>query len=415
MTHHSSVKDLVKALKLDEWRKIRPFSEDVRRVNDVLWDPYSEEPDISDAIMLWLQAARPPNQPCLFGRFAAAQRRIHLCTLTDADLFSSDENIAETIKRERHLWKLGCLRHEVPKEGFLLLVASERIARASPDENLLRLARRIRDLGWTDVQPDELGNDVTWETLYLRNPAQNSHVRFTFSLDFFGAQGDGRWWHDHRIPGGIGYTANSAGYLVRSREWYDMKRGSEIEFVLKVAMETVDEAATTEWGRAIWLEELRDWQPMRPGSCPFQDPSALKERLRGKDWSVYGGLLSTDHSVRAELFRAAPEVPDVLRTKWLQDFTYLYDPSVADHRKFIEGEPVSEEDVFRELGTPDKWRVSPLARAVKQARRFAKEAFASSADRLRSIGWRYSERTESRKRIAAALASMRADWAAHQS
>jgi len=393
---------------LDEWRKAHPFSDDIKRVNEILWDPYSEESEKISAALLWLQASRPPNQPCLFGRFAAAQKKIHLCVLTDGDLHASDEKIRERIKNERHLWKVGCLRHEVPKEGFLLLIASERVARAAPDENLLNLARHIRDLAWSDVRPDEHGNDITWETLYLKRPSADSYVRFTFSIDYFGSQGDGRWWHDHRIPGGIGFTANSAGYLARSREWYESKGGSQTEFILKVAMETVDESAKTEWGEAIWLEDLKEGRPLRGNNCPFEDASSLKERLRNKDWSVYGGFLSTDHSVRAELFRESPEMPPSMRTKWFQDLTYLYDPLVPDHKKFIEGEPVSEALIFAELGSPDTWRVGPVTRGLRRVGGIARQ-IVSPWNRT-WLGRASSERKVARERIAVSLESMRADW-----
>jgi hypothetical protein len=56
-----------------------------------------------------------------------------------------------------------------------------------------------------------------------------------FNVDFFACAGDGRWWHDHRFPGGIAYTANSTGHMMRFRDWYQAKDQSEA-WGLKQAM-----------------------------------------------------------------------------------------------------------------------------------------------------------------------------------
>src|SRR5437763_961245 len=100
--------DLLKALQLDEWRKSKPFSADIQQANEVILHPFARDHEKIEALRLWLQ----PNQPCLFGRVAAATHRMHLCVLSDEDLMSSDDHVRQKIKRERLLWKIGSLRNQ---------------------------------------------------------------------------------------------------------------------------------------------------------------------------------------------------------------------------------------------------------------------------------------------------------------
>jgi len=355
----ASVKKLMQSLREDRWRTEHPFSPDILEANRVILHPYASDPEKAKALSLWVR----PNQPCLFGRMAATKGRMQFCILSDSDLYSSDKHIREKIKRERLVWKQASVKNDKPAHGFMLVAASEKIMLAAPDDNLFRLACGLRELWGCKVEKDEYGNDVAWETLFLRHPTDNQYVKFTFSLDYFGAQGDGRWWHDHRVPGGIGFTANSLGHMARTREWYE-GRGPQAEWAVELAMLTVEEAAKTQWGKAIWLEDLKGGQPARGKECPFSDPSSVKEKLRNKDWSYYAGFLSTDHSIRKELFRSEPELPKELNRKWLQDLTYIYESTEPDRRKFMEGEPVTETEVFREIGPPETWRVMPLAARV---------------------------------------------------
>lgn len=61
-----------------------------------------------------------------------------------------------------------------------------------------------------------LGCDRSRGYLYLKNPQTKAYHGFRFNLDFFAAAGDGTWWHDHRFPGGVAFTANATGHMKRS-------------------------------------------------------------------------------------------------------------------------------------------------------------------------------------------------------
>ena len=372
-----TVRRMLRDLNRDQWRDANRFSPEVETANAVLFHPYSTDGQKIEALSAWMQKF----QPCLFGRIAAATNRLHYCILSDEDLQESDLDIAEKIRRERVAWKRRSLgpapQVSEPAHGFVLAIASERVALASPDDNLYRLAQRIQDL-WGCESTEESGETVHWETLFIENPADGSYSRFTFSVDFFAAQGDGCWWHDHRVPGGLAFTANSAGHMRRYREWYTGSKDQK-EWLLQTAMGTIHLAAETPYGRATWLRPLKDGKPMVAGTtCPFANPEKLKTELKDKDWTRYGGHLHTDHSIRKEFFSDRPEKRlDLTAKEWLQDFTYLYDTKKRDHVRFIGGQAVSYDEIVVEIGAPEDYQqiVSPKA----------KSASASIKDRLNDL------------------------------
>lgn len=360
-------------LSFDPFRNLTPFSEDIQFIHEHIFEPgehirdYVRHEHIAHACRLWLQGDKSHNQPCVFGSIAAAQTysgvsHLHFCVLTHDDIQRmNDQEISEVIKRERLAWKRRSLlwrpESSTPAHGFVLIVVSPRLAFAAPNEALRKFAELLLGL-WSATESQEPSGRVHFETLYLRNPRDGSYLRFTFGIDYFQAQGDGRWYQDHRFPGGIAFTANSAGHMRRYREWYKGLEEQE-RWVLKRAMQTIGNSAVTKWGRATWLKTLpRDGVPhVTDVVCPFNTISdGEKAYLEGIDWTKYGGRLHTDHSIRPEFFNADPDVPDASRgVEYIQDFTYIYDNRERDHFRFILGEPVSESEVFAETGEPTSW------------------------------------------------------------
>jgi hypothetical protein len=215
-----SVRELYLRLGRDEWRKSHAFSSDILVAHDVLLDPFATDAQKRRMLALWLKKpadkAGPGHQPCLFGRIAALSS-MHIHVMDDNTLNEPDEAIAENLNAALLAWKRRSLDPTLSTaaHGFMILLASRRLAEAAPDERLLNFALAFRRLWGCALERDPYGNDVAMETLYLKKPASDSFVRFTFSVDYFGAQGDGRWWHDHRVPGGVAFTANSAGHMLK--------------------------------------------------------------------------------------------------------------------------------------------------------------------------------------------------------
>lgn len=288
----AEVKELMKALVKDPLRKHCDFSNDMRKVHRVLWSPFPDAKDQVRMLRRWLQRF----QPCIFGQVAAAQDTMHVCILEDSDLYSSDVEIAARIREDVLNWKRRSLSpvqdHSYPAHGFLLLVASPRIANAEPNAALHALAGRIRALWGVPMETHQVSGEVYWESLYLRDPKTAEYFKFTFSVDFFAAQGDGRWWQDHRIPGGLAFTANSVGHMKRYRELYENKK-DQTEWILKTAMLTIAGAQGTESGPATWLLSAGDAGPMIPGiSCPVDTREFKTGRLAAKDWYPFTGRLA---------------------------------------------------------------------------------------------------------------------------
>ena len=202
------------------------------------------------------------------------------------------------------------------------------------------------------VQP----NAVTSDFLYLKDPHSGEFYGYRFNLDYFACAGDGRWWHDHRFPGGIAFTANSVGHMIAFRERYQQQAGGR-EWALKQAMVTIRNAAPTrgmdggeapEQGRATWLRTLGlDGKPLVAGvACPL---SKVPTTLEGKDWTRYEGVLHTDHAVREEFFLDR-EVAPMAWKPYLMDFTYLYDELQDEFKEFTGGRPFQVGEVSRKSG-----------------------------------------------------------------
>ena len=366
-----TIRDLYEDLRHDDWRTNHEFSADIKTVNETLFHPYANDSDRIEQLNNWLQK----YQSCLFGRIAAAKSRLHFSVLTEKDILQrSDSEIAGIIHRDLLDWKRRSIQPESqrgePAHGFVLIVCSSKLALAAPDANLRAFAMKLLDL-WGCPQTQEPQGTMHWETLYLRDPGDYKHcVRFTFSVDFFASAGDKRWWHDHRCPGGILFTANSVGHMRKYREWYEHKEKQE-EWVVKTAMLTIAAAADVpEHGKAMWLRDVGgNGEPFLPNvACPYSK-EGLKAELQGKDWTRYGGFVHSDHAVRPEFFKSqgSKAAGDVLAQEYLEDFCYLYDGKSRDYSRFIRGDIVSEEDVDAALGRAETWTTVRQATSRKMS------------------------------------------------
>jgi hypothetical protein len=351
-------------LREDRTRESRPFSKDILEANALMHHPFALDDDVAEVVRQWCMK----RQPCQFGMVAATRGQIHFCVLRERDLAEGDEGIAAKIAEGKRLWKQRAVsERECAPHGFLLVFASPRVALAAPDENLRRFSDKLLELaGWAGKKPrGRHENAVSSDFLFLRNPVEDAYYGFQFNVDYFAAAGDGRWWHDHRFPGGIGFTANSTGHMRHFLDWYAKPGNDHGQWALKQAMVTIDQAHRTKGeeggkkgdpraeGRVTWLLPLDErGRPMlRQAACPL---NPTPKQLEGKDWTRYGGLLHTDHAVRAEFFADREDAVTASKPYYM-DLTYLYDRTQADFINFTAGVRVSEEEVYAETGRPEKW------------------------------------------------------------
>jgi hypothetical protein len=341
---------LFKALNLDRWRNEprNGFTEEMVTVNRVLNHPYANDTQRREALESWLQR----HQSCVFGRIAAGLGAMDFCFLTHDDLLDGNDGIRKKIQEAKTFWKHRALRGEA-KHGFIIVFCDNKVALANPDEALYRFALHLQELAGWSGRPHVNENHIVDEWLYLRHPETKKVLKFTFSVDFFAAAGDCRWWHDHRVPGGVAFTANSLGHMAKQQEWYGT-RSDRVEWALRTAMTTIDMAARKDssgrdvpYGPATYL--LRGRPDMRPYTWTKASKPTDLERLEGADCGTYGGYLHTDHAIRKEFFRADLE-PQYRERPYMMDFAYIFDSDNPDFTPFMAGVEVSGEEVQRDIG-----------------------------------------------------------------
>lgn len=357
----TTTKELFERVSGDPWRIKNPFRDEILQANALLHNSAATEAEMSECMMLWCKRW----QPCQFGKVAASENRIHFAFLTEKAIQEwSDEEIAEKIGEEKKLWKQrAAFDPSKAAHSFVLVVASHRVAFAIPDQHLRAFSDRILELAsWEcDRHGTRRVNTVTSDFLYLKCPKDDRFYGFQFNADFFACAGDGRWWRDHRVPGGIAFTANSTGHMIAFREWYQGKDNCH-EWALKQAMLTVNNAEPTreadsdsplEQGKATWLLPLReDGKPLVEGiACPLKEvPSKLKD----KDWTRYEGVLHTDHAVREEFFLDRKVAPNSTKP-YLMDLTYLFEKKLKDFAEFTGGKLFTIDEIYAEIGRPEDW------------------------------------------------------------
>jgi hypothetical protein len=334
----ASVSHLIKNLSPDPWRNDAGFSAELHAVNEEVFDESKADAEIARTFAGWL--AR--HQPCLFGRMAAGPLNlVTYCVLTERDLSCSDTHIRDKIQEYRLLWRREAFLGK--RSAFVILAVSPRIAYAAPDPKLMELARRICFLYLRqEIAPDEIYHDrITLEV--LPDPGTDdtpAYYEWRVGANVFCAQGDGRWWMDHRIPGGIAFSMNSVGHMARNGQIHNhmLSKPSAAQPVkgklgvdslaaaLKFAMLTINGAQQSISGKATFLTPLSEMKGAgNVSACPLTKP--VPPALSGKDHCSYSGWYHTDVTVPSDYFRDDVERPASVGLKSL-DFTYLLDDSI---------------------------------------------------------------------------------------
>lgn len=381
----------------DQWRSKHLFSADIRTTCEVLLNPFVRDDERKMAIRGWLVK----NQPCVFGQVAAQTDRLFISVIDEQMLSRGDEAVRTKLKSDRQTWKQWSLG-EKGKHGFLLVVTSPKLHYATPNQALKNFAEHIRGLFEADSKTDPVGNDMVYEWLYLKNPQTGQFHKFRVILDFFASAGDGRWWHDHRFPGGIAFTFNSLGHMARTREWYE-KNKTPVEWAARMAMQTISNAFPHPvHGKATWLLELNDGTPVKPLKCPFSNPQTLPEKIRGKDWTTYQGYHHTDHSIRSEFFDGR-ENPDRSRGQYLLDFSYIGGGLAGENMELMDGVVVDKKFVDEDLGPVEEWRFAKPIAVVPQREPGEEEPIASDAGKRMQFRPKLERPMDEEMKITAAL------------
>ncbi len=330
----SIIGDLIEDLPQDPWRESHPFSADVQTCHDVLFRAGSSRAEMAAALDSWLA----PEQPCLFGRMEAKQHRLAYCLLTENDLERGDDHVRARIQEDRDVWKRRATGGE--SHGFIILAISVMIARASVGPELQRLARHLCDLY---LGQDELDRILLDDLLLKIQTETVPEVRsWQVGVNFFSSQGDGRWWRDHRIPGGMAFSMNSVGHMARTRAeamlgrttgladgFRNVPRERLAYWALPTAMKTIGPPA--EGGtRGTWLAERGRFDEDREPPT-YDERHKVFDNLARFSENRYLGRCHTDETIPSPYFEVS--IADLTGSPLRDDlyFTYLHSPGDRDY------------------------------------------------------------------------------------
>lgn len=323
----TTIADRIRMLEPDPWRKATGFSKDIEEAQKQLFSSGLTGEDAIEVLSDWIRRF----QPCLFGRIAAAAGFLEYCILTPEDLSQSDEHIRDKIQDARRSWRRA--GHTGKKSGFVILAISEPIAVAKPSAVVRDLAVRLCYLYLRrDIQLDTVHLD---EVMLELNDADNTLLSWDAGVNYFCAQGDNRWWHDHRIPGGMAFSMNSVAHMAKagllanaaaaaereSGERFATRKVESLEKALEFAMRTIRNASNAPSGRATELHSRAEHEGKHAvATCPVALPSELADR----DYCRYRGYYHTDHTIPSVYFTPEVERPASVPFFDDLDFTYLY-------------------------------------------------------------------------------------------
>lgn len=292
------------------------------------------ELDKSRVLDAWLSK----YQPCLFGRLAARTKSITYCFLDQKDLLGDYSGLIAKIQNRRLQWHRQGFKGA--SSAFVIHVTCPILANALPSPALLQIAKRLSQAYLlTNVDADEIYLDE----IFLEKPGLNRTTwKWVTGINYFATNADGRWWQDHRIPGGIALSVNSVGHLVQSGrltqalKTMDQLLGGEEECsglqlvnslttALDLAMRTIALASDAVSGKATELVALPDPMPQEFPKCPFSPPKILE----GFDYTSYRGWYHTDITLPTDYFRADVTRPEDVSRQEL-DFTYLFHDAVEN-------------------------------------------------------------------------------------
>ena len=212
------------------------------------------------------------------------------------------EMISQKIQDYRQLWKRYAL--EGRSSSFVLAVIGESLVNETPGERLKEFCRRLLEL-YMDVPhiaDDTIVPQREYVFLKLSGVGDEDRIlKFATLPNVFCAQGDGRWWHDHRCPGGVMITSNALGHDVYSRNGRTrIDEAKKIE-ALEQAMRTINNAYKEKPSkRAGALKHCPATFLVAKGaeSCPM-----LKKDVAGYSADHYEGYFHTDHLLPSVFFQ----------------------------------------------------------------------------------------------------------------
>ena len=330
---------------VDAFRKRRPFSEDIESVNAVLFNPRYSKRRKRAAYATWLES----SQPCVFGRVAAKNKFVFVCLLEENEILrmrKGDQDVRDAIQDHRQVWKRYALQGL--SSSFVLVLLAESLINKEPGDGLKEICRRLLEL-YMEVEP--IPDDTILpqrEYVFLRRA--DRILKFSTLPNIFCVQADGRWWHDHRTPGGIMATSNALGHFAYARPGLEELTENDKARALEHAMRTIGNAFPGPGARrprglthcpATWLVKAVDGE-----GAPLKSTSPLSSYSPDH----YQGYFHTDHLIPSVFFRKDRDPKDLARYDNLS-FRYIFDGDAdpTDHAELMVGTPATWYEVRRNM------------------------------------------------------------------
>lgn len=332
----------------DRFRKTHPFSEDIESTQAILFNTRYDKWKKLDAYRRWLST----GQPCLFGKAAARNRNVFICLLEEREILcmrNGDDDLRDTIQDHRQVWKRYAL--DEPFSSFLVLLLSKKLVNKEPGNKLKELCRRLLELY---MEVDTVKDDTILpqrEYVFMRVNGKESEaklLKFGTLPNVFCAQGDKRWWHDHRTPGGIMITSNALGHFEYYRNGEGAMGEKEKTHALDNAMRTISNAYGNDKKRKGLAHcPATRLVPLAEGEAtPIREASDLHKYSP----SHYEGFFHTDHLIPAAFFSKERD-PKELNLYNDLSFQYIFDPAgdPVDHKELMTGVEATWYDVRRNV------------------------------------------------------------------
>jgi hypothetical protein len=257
------------------------------------------------------------------------------CILTETDIAKGDQYLRELIQDNRQLWKNRALDGKA--HGFIILLASKRLAYAEPSPVSSAIAMKLCELYLSRANPDEILLDEL--ILRVREPGIGAR-EWKVGVNFFSAQADGRWWQDHRIPGGAGFSMNSVGHMARRLVEEAIEKNPAlaekaatlpverlVKWALPTAMRTIYKASQGDRPGTHLAE--REQSPPPTGVSEEERSKILGRALCPYSEDFYYGRYDTDVTIPSEYFNPSPACPHSKEHQLL--FTYLHRETDKDY------------------------------------------------------------------------------------
>jgi hypothetical protein len=328
----------------DAFRLKHPFSEDIEAAHAILFNPRYNKWKKLSTYRKWVAN----GQPCLFGKAAAKTKSVFICMLEEHEILRmkrGDDDLRDTIQDHRQAWKRYAL--EGSYSSFMVLLLSQSLVTKEPGDKLKELCRRLLELYMEVERIDDDTIVPQREYVFLRTGSQ-TFLKFGTLPNVFCAQGDGRWWHDHRTPGGIMITSNALGHFELTRAGSSEITNKEKTHGLDNAMRTIKNA----YGNEKRIKGLTHCPATRLVAREQEEESPIREGsdLHPYSPSHYHGFFHTDHLVPSVFFskerdqKHLPEYDDL-------SFRYIYDPvgDPDDHKELMTGEKATAYEVKRNM------------------------------------------------------------------